>query len=250
MSFSSVLTGISDRINGVYTKYNTAIILAGGSSTRIGGSKTKQLVPILGVPTVVRTVSVFEKCKFIDEIIIVVKDDEMALYDKWKVKYGWKKVTGIVIGGSDRQGSVLNGFKSISDKTEFVYIHDGARCLITEKMIRDVGHAACVHGAAIAAQKASDTVKIADGNKLSTPDRNNVWLAQTPQVFMTEMYRAAVYTAIKNGTVATDDASLVEALGFEVYPVDCGKENMKITSPCDFTIAEAILKFRESEEKK
>ena len=71
MSFSSVLTGISDRINGVYTKYNTAIILAGGSSTRIGGSKTKQLVPILGIPTVVRTVSVFEKCKFINEIIIV-----------------------------------------------------------------------------------------------------------------------------------------------------------------------------------
>jgi 2-C-methyl-D-erythritol 4-phosphate cytidylyltransferase len=250
MSFSSVLNGIADRIGGVYTKYNSAIILAGGSSTRIGGEKTKQLMPILGIPTVVRTVSVFEKCKFINEIIIVAKDDEMVLYDGWKKEYGWKKVTKIVLGGADRQASVLNGFKSISDKSEFVYIHDGARCLITKQMIRNVGHAACGHGAAIAAQKATDTVKLADGKKLSTPERDKVWLAQTPQVFMTEMYRAAAYTAKKNGTVATDDASLVEALGFEVVPVDCGKENMKITSPCDFAIAEAILKFRESEEKK
>ena len=250
MSFSSVLNGITDRINGIYTKYNSAIILAGGSSTRIGGSKTKQLVPVMGVPTVVRTVSVFENCKFINEIIIVAKGSEMALYDDWKIKYGWKKVKKIVLGGSDRQSSVLNGFKSISDKSEYVYIHDGARCLVTEEMIRNVGHAACIHGAAIAAQKATDTVKVIDDKKLSTIDRNNVWLAQTPQVFMTEMYRAAVYTAKTNGTVATDDASLVEALGFEVFPVDCGKENMKITSPCDFAIAEAILKYRESEEKK
>ncbi len=250
MSFSSALTGIADRINGIYTKYNTAIILAGGSSSRIGGDKTKQLVPILGVPTVVRTVSVFEKCKFINEIIIVARDDEMYLYDEWKKEYGWKKVKKIVLGGADRQSSVLNGFKSISDKTEYVYIHDGARCLVTEDMIKRVGHAACIHGAAIAAQKATDTVKISDGKKLSTPDRSSVWLAQTPQVFMTEMYRAAVYTALKNGMTATDDASLCEALGFTVFPVDCGKENMKITSPCDFAIAEAILKFRETEEKK
>lgn len=250
MSFSSVLNGITDRINGIYTKYNSAIILAGGSSTRIGGNKTKQLVPVMGVPTVVRTISVFEKCKFINEIIIVAKSSEMALYDNWKIEYGWKKVKKIVLGGSDRQASVLNGFKSISDKSEYVYIHDGARCLVTEEMIKNVGHAACINGAAIAAQKATDTVKVIDGKKLSTIDRNNVWLAQTPQVFMTEMYRAAVYTAKTNGTVATDDASLVEALGFEVFPVDCGKENMKITSPCDFAIAEAILKFRESEEKK
>ena len=115
MSFSSVLNGIADRIGGVYTKYNSAIILAGGSSTRIGGEKTKQLMPILGIPTVVRTVSVFEKCKFINEIIIVAKDDEMVLYDGWKKEYGWKKVTKIVLGGADRQASVLNGFKSISD---------------------------------------------------------------------------------------------------------------------------------------
>ena len=250
MSFFSVLTGITDRINGVYAKYNSAIILAGGSSTRVGGNKTKQLIPILGVPTIVRTVSVFENCRFIDEIIIVARKDEISLYDEWRSEYGWEKVTKIVQGGEDRQASVLNGFKNVSDKSEFVYIHDGARCLITEKMIRSVGHAACMNGAAIAAQKATDTIKVAEDKKLSTVDRNSVWLAQTPQVFMTEMYRAAAYTAKKNGTVATDDASLVEALGFEVVPVDCGKENMKITSPCDFAIAEAILKFRESEEKK
>ncbi len=250
MSLSSTLNSIADRINGIYTKYNSAIIVAGGSSSRIGGDKTKQLVPILGIPTVVRTVSVFEKCKFINEIIVVAKCDEIPLYEDWKKEYCWKKVSKIVSGGADRQESVLNGFKSISDKSEFVYIHDGARCLVTEEMIKKVGHAACIHGAAIAAQKASDTVKLADGKKLSTPDRSSVWLAQTPQVFMTEMYRAAAYSAKKSKLTATDDASLCEALGFAVQPIDCGKENMKITSPCDFAIAEAILKYRETEEKK
>lgn len=250
MSFSSVLNGITDRINGIYTKFNSAIIVAGGSSSRIGGETTKQMTPILGVPVVARTVSVFESCKFINEIIIVAKKDEKDLYSSFIKSYGWKKVKAIVSGGADRQESALNGFKAISDKSDFVYIHDGARCLITEKMIASVGHTACIHGAAIAAQKATDTVKISDGKKLSTPDRKKVWLAQTPQVFMTEMYRAAAYSAKKNGSVATDDASLVEALGFNIFPVDCGKENMKITTPCDFAIAEAILKYREAEEKK
>ena len=117
-------------------------------------------------------------------------------------------------------------------------------------MIADVGHAACMHGAAIAACKASDTVKIKEGKKLTSPTRDNVWLAQTPQVFMTEMYRAAAYSAIKNKIAVTDDASLCEALGFEVHPVDCTSQNIKITTPYDFAIAEAILKYRDNEENK
>lgn len=248
MSFSTVLNGITDRVNGIYTKFNSVIIVAAGSSTRVGGSVTKQMTHLCGIPVVARTVSVFDKCKFINEIIIVAKNDEAHLYSEFQKTYSWKKVVKVVNGGSDRQESVLNGFKAISDRSEFVYIHDGARCLITEKMIASVGHAACIHGAAIAAQKASDTVKIKNGKKLTTPDRNSVWLAQTPQVFMTELYRAAAYSAKKDGLSATDDASLCEALGFEVVTVNCGKENIKITSSIDFAIAEAIIRQREIEE--
>ena len=101
-----------------------------------------------------------------------------------------------------------------------------------------------------APQASKVVAKIKEGKKLVSPIRDNVWLAQTPQVFMTEMYRAAAYSAIKNNTSVTDDASLCEALGFEVHPVDCTSQNIKITTPYDFAIAEAILKFRENEESK
>ena len=156
-------------------------------------------------------------------------------------------MTAIVPGGETRQLSVLEGFKKISDKSDYVYIHDGARCLVTEEMIAKVGHAACFHGAAFAAHKAHETVKIAEQDKLSTADRNKVWLAQTPQVFQTELYRASAYTALKNCLEATDDAMLAEAAGFAVMPVDCGNQNIKITHPCDFAIAEAILHYRSKE---
>lgn len=247
MSFSSVVNGIFDRIGGFRSKFNSAIILAGGSGTRAGGSTTKQLALLCGIPVIVRTVNTFEECDFIKEIIIVAKADEIGLYEDFKKQYGWKKISAVVAGGDSRQRSVLCGFKKISDKSDYVYIHDGARCLVTEEMIAAVGHAACVHGAAIAAQRATDTVKIKDGQKLNTPDRDSVWLAQTPQVFKTEMYRAAAFSAIKSKITVTDDASLCEALGFNVFPVDCTSQNIKITKPCDFYIAEAILKFRESE---
>lgn len=249
MSLSSIVNAVTDRIGGIYSKFNSAIIVAAGSGTRAGGATTKQMTELCGLPVIVRTVNIFEKCKFINEIIIVAKKDELNFYDTFTKTYGWKKVRAVVTGGKTRQQSVLNGFKKISDRSEYVYIHDGARCLITEKMIAQVGHAACMHGAAIAACKASDTIKVKDNKKLSTLDREMVWLAQTPQVFMTEMYRAAAYSAIKNKTKVTDDASLCEALGFKVIPVDCTSQNIKITTPYDFAIAEAILKFRENEGK-
>lgn len=249
MSFSSVINGMLDRVGGFRSKFNSAIILAGGSGSRAGGSTTKQLALLCGIPVIVRTVNVFEACDFIKEIIIVAKEDELHLYEDFKEQYGWKKVAATVVGGDSRQRSVLNGFKHVSDKSQYVYIHDGARCLITEDMIARVGHTACVHGAAIAAQKATDTVKIKNGSTLTTPDRDSVWLAQTPQVFKTEMYRAAAFSAVKNKSTVTDDASLCEALGFAVMPVDCTSQNMKITTPYDFAIAEAILKFRESENR-
>lgn len=249
MSLSSIINTVTDRIGGIYSRFNSAIIVAAGSGTRAGGPTTKQMTELCGLPVIVRTVNTFEKCKFINEIIIVAKKDELSAYDTFIKTYGWKKVRAVVTGGKTRQGSVLKGFKKISDKSEYVYIHDGARCLITEKMIAKVGHTACMHGAAIAACKTSDTVKIIESKRISTLDRDSIWLAQTPQVFMTEMYRAAAYSAIKNKTKVTDDASLCEALGFKVIPVDCTSQNIKITTPYDFAIAESILKFRENEGK-
>jgi len=245
---SAILNKLTDRIVGIDAKFNSAIIVAGGSGTRaMTDGTTKQMKTVLGIPVVARTVSTFESCPFINEIIVVAKREEIPLYDSMQVTYGWKKLVAVVAGGETRQESVLNGFKKISDKSDFVYIHDAARCLVTESMIAAVGHAAVFHGAAIAAHKASDTVKTVEEKKLKTLDRNNIWLAQTPQVFMTDLYRAAAYSALKDGSKVTDDAMMAETLGFSVIPVECGTENIKITHPIDFVIAEAILNHRNSE---
>ena len=243
--FSEILNKLTDRVSGITAKFNSAIIVAAGSGTRASKQTTKQMVSLLGIPVVARTISVFEKCKFINEIIVVARKDELHEYEKFKKLYNWKKVCAVVPGGETRQLSVIEGFKKISDKSDFVYIHDGARCLITERDIMRVGREACRHGAAFAAKKATETVRIEENKKLSTLDRDKIWLAQTPQVFMTELYRAAAYSAQKNNVSATDDIMLAELLGFEAIPVDCGGENIKITNPYDFAIAEAILSYRE-----
>ncbi len=248
---SNLLNKLTDRVSGINSKFGSAIIVAAGSGTRAAtDGTTKQMMPLLGIPVVARTVDVFENCKFIKEIIIVGKANELKIYEKFIKEYGWKKVVKIVGGGETRQMSVLEGFKRISDKSELVYIHDGARCLVTEENIAAVGHAACFHGAAFAAKKASDTVRYEEGKELKTVDRSKVWLAQTPQVFLTELYRASAYTALKEGFTATDDISLSEAAGFKATPVDCGGQNIKITEPYDFAVAEAILAYRGRGDKK
>jgi 2-C-methyl-D-erythritol 4-phosphate cytidylyltransferase len=171
---SAILNKLTDRIVGIDAKFNSAIIVAGGSGTRaMTDGTTKQMKTVLGIPVVARTVSTFESCPFINEIIVVAKREEIPLYDSMQVTYGWKKLVAVVAGGETRQESVLNGFKKISDKSDFVYIHDAARCLVTESMIAAVGHAAVFHGAAIAAHKASDTVKTIE-DKCSRPSTATV----------------------------------------------------------------------------
>ncbi len=253
-SLSELLNKAIDITTGINRKFNSAIIVAAGNGTRASAGKniTKQMVCLMGIPVIARTVSVFESCKFINEIIIVAKKDELHFYKEMQKKYGWKKTTSIVAGSNTRQLSVIEGFKRISDKSDFVYIHDGARCLVTEKNITDVGRAAYIHGAAFAAKRPTETVRIEDcesDKKMSTLDRNKVWLAQTPQVFKTEFYRASAYYALKNGFEATDDIMLAEKAGFTATAVDCGSMNIKITEPQDFEIAEAIIKFRNQNRK-
>lgn len=226
-----------------------AVILAAGSGSRMGStSGTKQWIELCGLPAVARSAKAFQECREIKEIIIVAKEDELEKYADFAEKYGISKLKKVVKGGDTRQSSALEGFKRISDNITHVAIHDAARCLVTPEMIKNVISAAVADGAAIAACKSPDTVKLAVDNRTlveRTPERSNVWLAQTPQVFETEIYRASAYTALENGTPVTDDASMAENAGFKVRLVDCGRENLKITEPLDVIIAEGILKERE-----
>ena len=228
--------------------FTTAIILAAGSGQRFGQENgLKQFCPINSVPALVYTLRAFEASSLIDEILIVTKEQDIAYVQE----FGLKKVSKILAGGSDRQESAKRGFDAVSEKAKFVAFHDGARCLVTREMIDNTIRAAYEHGVAVAAERSRDTVKIATDNGFSkeSPDRNTVWLAKTPQVFMADIYRAALYTAEKDGVRATDDSMLAERLGFKVKMVECGNENIKLTTPNDVYIAEAILRARQEKQQ-
>ena len=139
------------------------------------------------------------------------------------------------------------GLREFPTKPSIVAIHDGARCLVTPEIISSVAREAYNWGAATAASHASDTVKRADfrGFIEETVDRSSLWLASTPQISGTDLYRAAAYTAKAEGFSATDDNMLAERVGFPVKLVDCGTDNIKITTPADLAIAEVILRRTE-----
>ena len=232
--------------------FTTAVILAAGSGQRFGQENgLKQFIPINSLPALVHTLRAFEASSLIDEIVIVTKETDIERCETFVKDFGLKKVSKVLAGGSDRQESAKRGFDAVSEKAKFVAFHDGARCLVTREMIDNTILAAYEHGVAVAAERSRDTVKIADANGFSkeSPDRNTVWLAKTPQVFMADIYRAAVYTAEKDGIRATDDSMLAERLGFKVKMVECGNENIKLTTPNDIYIAEAILRARQEKQQ-
>lgn len=242
-----IFSKIAGGINNAKRVKTSAIILCAGSSTRFSTeNESKQMALVSGVPVVVRTIEAFEKCDFISEIILVVRKQDADGYKELVCQNGFKKVGCIVVGGDTRQSSALRGFKHISEKSKYVAIHDGARCLVTPEIIQQVIKEADTYKAATAASRVTDTVKIADQNGFisKTVDRNYVWNVQTPQVFDVKLYMACAYNAKEKGIEATDDCMLAETAGFKVKLVDTGKDNLKITVKEDISAAEYILSKR------
>ena len=237
------ITGKKDRIEPT-----TAIIVASGNSTRMGNGVPKQMMLLDGIPVVARTIMAFDKCEYINEIIVVAKEEEFYLYQEFQKLYKFKKLVRLVSGGNTRQDSVKNGFAAISNNTRFVAIHDGARCLISCEQIEKVCAAAFKVGSATAATRAIDSVKVSNGKNLfidSSANRDHIWLAQTPQVFKREIYELALKKAESDKLTVTDDNSLVENLGCSIKLVECGRNNIKITTPDDIPLALAIIKAQE-----
>lgn len=230
--------------------FTSAIIAAAGLSTRFGGESTKQMTELCGVPLLVHTIKSYQETECIHEIIIVAKRNEISTWERLCRDYQFDKVTKIIAGGETRQASVMNGLDAVHERSKFVAIADGARCLTTPDQITSVCRAAYKYKAATAAHRATDTIKIADSKGFidHTADRNTVWQAQTPQVFKTKLYRAAAYTAFTKGVEATDDNSLVEYVKHPVRLIECGSQNIKVTTREDLCVAEAILRDRDREE--
>lgn len=228
-------------------KLISAVIVSAGNSTRMGGIN-KQFLELDGVPVIVNTITMFQRCNMIDEIIIVTRESEIDAVAKLVEKYDFYKVNNIVAGGETRQLSVYEGVTSTSNIADLVVIHDGARPLVTVKVIEETIKAAAEFGAAATGVKVKDTVKVVDDNDniIDTPDRTYMRFIQTPQVFDKKLYLDAVNT-VENSKDFTDDCKLLEAYGKTVKFVDGDYENIKITTPEDVELAESYLKRRRGE---
>lgn len=227
--------------------FHTAILLAAGNGARMGGSDAKQFLPLAGKPVIVHTLQCFQSCPYIREIVLVVRAQDAPVYDGYRKEYRLTKLKKIVEGGESRQISAMRGFYQIDPACDYISIHDGARCLLTvEQLSALIRTAYAENGAVAAATPAKDTVKIVDAahRVVKTPDRATVWLAQTPQIFPVSFYEAALAVAQRDAITVTDDCSLAEYAGFSVHLLDCGSENLKITTPDDLELAQIILARR------
>jgi 2-C-methyl-D-erythritol 4-phosphate cytidylyltransferase/2-C-methyl-D-erythritol 2,4-cyclodiphosphate synthase len=218
----------------------SAIIAAGGRGLRFGADRPKQLLSLGGTPILRRSVEAFVSCGAIDDVVVALPDDLAA--DPPAYLRGAAKSVEVVAGGERRQDSVARAFARIGQRAEIVVIHDAARPLVSDDLIRRTVAAAAEFGAAIAALPARDTVKRGDGTRtiVGTLPRNEIFLAQTPQAFRADVLRAALAQSHADAH-ATDEAMLAEQAGHRVHLVEGDVRNMKITTPDDLAIAEALV---------
>ena len=220
-----------------------ALITAAGKGQRMQTQTPKQYLPLGGKPILAQTIKVFETCPAVDEIYVIVPAEQMEMVEKDIVdKYHFKKVLKVVRGGKMRQQSVWNGLRAIRSECSIVIVHDGVRPFVTPQMIEQGIKVAAENGAAVTAVRAKDTVKRAiRGKKVQTLPREEIWLAQTPQVFQFSLLMKAYQKANQEEITGTDDAFLVERMGHPVILIEGNYNNVKITTPEDLVFAEAYF---------
>jgi 2-C-methyl-D-erythritol 4-phosphate cytidylyltransferase len=218
-----------------------AVIVAAGESERMNGVD-KLYASLAGKPVVVRTVNVFQTSEFVDEIVLVVTEPNISAVNKFVKDEGWTKVSVVIAGGARRQDSVAAGLKAIHD-CAWVVIHDGARPLMPRSLILSGLLAAEETGSAAASVPVTDTIKIVDEDLFvkETPPRRFLWAVQTPQIFRF----AIIYKAYLNlEREVTDDASLVEQMGFPVKLFMGSYDNIKLTTLTDIAIVGVLWRKR------
>ncbi|MCM3620399.1 2-C-methyl-D-erythritol 4-phosphate cytidylyltransferase [Sutcliffiella horikoshii] len=218
------------------------IVLAAGQGKRMKAGKNKQFIELAGKPVIVHTLSVFEKDPSCKEIKLVINEKEKDIFNELLAQYPMKKIKELVKGGEERQDSVYNGLKSLQDE-EIVLVHDGARPFISRNVIHKLVETAATEGAAIVGVPVKDTIKRVnqEGVVEETVERSSLWSIQTPQAFRFPVLMQAHEQAKAEGFLGTDEASLVERIRIPVHIVEGEYENIKLTTPDDLIIANAIL---------
>jgi 2-C-methyl-D-erythritol 4-phosphate cytidylyltransferase / 2-C-methyl-D-erythritol 2,4-cyclodiphosphate synthase len=224
-----------------------AIIPAGGAGRRLKSGIAKQYLRLNELPVLVHTLKIFGEAAVINEIILVVPERDIKFVrEELIIKNDLQKVAKIIAGGARRQDSVENGIAAINDKCDIVLVHDGVRPFVTGEMINRAVEAAREFQAAVIGVPAKDTIKETGDNDLvvKTVPRQNLWITQTPQAFQFAVLQKAYEAACRDNYCGTDDASLVERIGVKVKMITGSYENIKITTPEDLVIAEALLKSK------
>ena len=219
------------------------VIVAAGKGSRMQSTVSKQFMILKNKPILAHTIEVFEQVQEVTEIVIVTGAADIERVNQYKNQYHWQKIKTVVPGGADRQESVYEGLKAISDEVEWVLIHDGVRPLISPEAIKRVWAGARQTGAAVLAVPVKDTIKQVSesGEIVATPKRTSLRAIQTPQAFRRSLIQAAYEQAKEKGWQGTDDASLAEYMGHSVMTIEGDYRNLKITTPEDMAVAERLL---------
>jgi 2-C-methyl-D-erythritol 4-phosphate cytidylyltransferase len=225
------------------------IVVAAGSGTRMGSAIKKQYLPLCGEPILVRTLQTLVQVDAVERLILVVAEEDMEYVRDLVDAAGLPKIGAIVPGGKERQDSVQAGLKALADSTEWVFVHDAARPLVSSPEVEKVLSAAREMGAATLGVPVKDTIKrVENGRVVETLQRELLWAVHTPQAFRRDWLEEAHRRTAKEGALGTDDASLVEWAGYPVAMVEGSYENLKITTPEDLAIAEMLWRRKETNE--
>lgn len=225
----------------------TVVILAAGASQRMGGAN-KQLLEVGGIPALGRSMLAFEGSPYIREIIVVAAEDQVVPYAELGASLKIGKLTKVIRGGKTRLESAYLGACEASDEAAYLVVHDGARPLVTQKIIEDCCEAAFLHTAAAAGVPVHDTIKQIDRKRcvVKTVDRENLMAMQTPQAADKALLLAALQSAMDADAAVTDECAALERLGVRPYISEGSYENIKLTTPADLAVAQAIFERRGS----
>lgn len=229
--------------------YCAAIVAAAGCSQRYGG-ENKLLQPLDGIPVLAHTLRAVDAAARVDEIVIAAREEDLLPYADLCKAYGIGKPVKVIVGGATRTESVLRAALETSEEAGLIAVQDGARPLVKPEMIDALIEKAAACAAVAPATAVRDTVKVSDDGRTvrETPERSKLFAVQTPQVFDAAVLKAALQSALTSGGEVTDDCAAVERLGKVVYLTDGDEENVKITTPIDLLLAEAILHDRTERE--
>jgi len=223
---------------------NSVVIVAAGRGTRMGPDVDKLFLEAAGQPVILHTWTAFERSRDVDEIVLVVRDGMQEHFHELAQRLKPTKPWRLALGGKERQDSVWNGLGAIASGADLVAIHDGARPCVTAELIAATFAAARAHGAAVAAQRVTDTIKESkDGSTIAVHlDRSRLWAVQTPQTFQVAVIRRALNAVRERQLTMTDDTAACELVGQPVQLVESRSPNPKVTVPSDLPWIELLLK--------